>query len=95
MNSDIEMLTLKLANHILENKTTIRATAKEFQIPKSTVHNYLNTHLKLLNHKLYVDVKKLMKENFQNKHIHGGASTKLKYQKLKNLINKNDEFELI
>ena len=43
---DIETLTLNLANYILENKTTIRATAKEFQIPKSTVHNYLNINLK-------------------------------------------------
>jgi len=34
-----------------------------------------------------------MEENFNIKHLHGGESTKLKYEALKKEINKNDEYE--
>ena len=87
--------TLELACYILENNTTIRATAAAFNIPKSTVHHDLNTRLKYIDYSLYKKVKKLLENNFNIKHIHGGESTKLKYQKLKSEINKNDEIEAI
>lgn len=87
--------TLKLAYYILENQTTIRATAKIFGIPKSTVHHDLSTKLKYINYPLFIQVKKLLQDNFNVKHIHGGESTKLKYEKLKNQINKNDEIAAI
>ena len=88
-------LILNLAYYILENKTTVRATAKVFNIPKSTVHNNLSYKLKSINHTLYLQVKKLMENNFKIKHIHGGESTKRKYQILKQNINIIDEIEAI
>lgn len=87
--------TLKLAYYILEKQTTIRATAKVFGIPKSTVHHDLSTKLKYINYSLFKEVKQLLKKNFNIKHIHGGESTKLKYQKLKNEININDKISAI
>lgn len=86
-------LILEMAEYILTNQTTIRATAKYFNIPKSTVHNYLSTRLKNINHKIYKEVQNLMEENFNIKHIHGGESTKRKYEKLKENININDKYE--
>lgn len=74
---------LEMAYYILENKSTIRATAKFFNTPKSTVHHNLSFKLKYINYNLYIEVKKLLDENFKIKHIHGGESTKNKYQKLK------------
>lgn len=85
---------LILAHYILDNRTTIRATAKAFNIPKSTVHNYLSTKLKHIDFNLYKQVQKLMDENFSVKHLHGGESTKHKYAQLKNEINKYDESEI-
>jgi len=84
-----------LAYYILEHHTTIRATASAFGMAKSTVHHDLSTKLKHINKPLYLEVKKLLDENFNNKHIHGGESTKLKYQKLRENINVNDEIEAI
>lgn len=92
---DLDERTIMLANYILENRTTIRATAKVFNIPKSTVHHDLSTKLKYLNYSLYKEVKKLMDENFSIKHLHGGESTKQKYEALKKEINKNDVYENI
>lgn len=86
---------LKLAHHILEHKTTIRGTAQAFGIPKSTVHHDLSTKLKFIDYPLYKEVKNLLEENFNIKHIHGGESTRLKYLKLKKEINKNDEIEAL
>ncbi|MBQ9796051.1 MAG: sporulation transcriptional regulator SpoIIID [Clostridia bacterium] len=94
-NYSNEELILEMANYILENHTTIRATAKVFNTPKSTVHHNLSCKLKYINYQLYKKVKKLLEENFQIKHIHGGASTKYKYQKLKQEININDEIEIL
>lgn len=94
-NQDLEQQILQMAHHIIENKSTIRATANAFCKPKSTVHHDLSTKLKYINLSLYNDVKKLLKHNFQNKHLHGGESTKNKYLKLKNCINKNDELDFI
>lgn len=86
---------IRMAYYILENNTTIRATAKEFNIPKSTVHHNLSVKLKYINLPLHKQVGQLLKNNFEIKHIHGGESTKIKYQKLKQVINKNDEAEFI
>ena len=92
-NFDNNERVLMLANYILDNHTTIRATAKEFNIPKSTVHHDLSNKLKYINYSLFKQVKKLLDENFNIKHIHGGISTKIKYEKLKAEINKNDELD--
>lgn len=92
-NYDNNERIISMANFILENHTTIRATAKEFNIPKSTVHHDLSTKLKYINYSLFKEVKKLLEENFNIKHIHGGMSTKNKYEKLKSAINKNDELD--
>lgn len=94
-NIDNEKLIISQAYYILENQTTIRETAKAFNIPKSTIHHNLSVKLKYINFALYKDVKKLLENNFKYKHIHGGESTRIKYENLKKLINKNDEFELI
>ena len=47
---------IKMAYYILENNTTIRATAKAFNTPKSTVHHNLSVKLKYINYSLYKEV---------------------------------------
>ena len=38
MNADIEERVVNIANYIIENKSTVRAAAKVFNVSKSTVH---------------------------------------------------------
>ncbi len=90
---DLDDRAIELAYYILDNHTTIRATAKQFGIPKSTVHHDLSVKLKYINYRLYLEVKQLLEENFSIKHIHGGESTRQKYAMLKKEINKNDEYD--
>ena len=71
----------EFARYILDNDSTIRKTAMYFHISKSTVHNDVSKKLKSENYLLYLEVKKVLTKNFNEKHIRGGYSTKLKYQK--------------
>lgn len=92
-NFDYNERVLSLAYYILENQSTIRATAHAFKLAKSTVHHDLSYKLKYINYSLYKDVKKLLDHNFKIKHLHGGESTKLKYKQLNGNININDKIE--
>jgi putative DeoR family transcriptional regulator (stage III sporulation protein D) len=71
----------RFAQYILDNNSTIRKTAKYFNISKSTVHNDVSKKLRIYNYPLYKKVKKILIINFNEKHIRGGNSTKLKYEK--------------
>lgn len=90
---DYDERTITLATYILEHQTTIRATAKVFEMPKSTVHHDLSVKLKYINYPLYLEVKKLLEENFSVKHIHGGESTRHKYEQLKRHVSEQEENE--
>lgn len=75
----------QFANYILLHQTTIRKTALAFNISKSTVHNDLSKRLKRIDLSLYLNVKKLLDENFNLRHVRGGEATKQKYLNYKNL----------
>lgn len=83
MKAYIKDRTLSVADYILNTKNTIRQTAKVFNLSKSTVHNDLSKRLYKVDKQLYKEVKKLLDINFNEKHLRGGNSTKLKYQKEK------------
>lgn len=93
-NQNLDERTLLFADYILENNCTIRTASKFFNIPKSTIHNNLQSRLKYIDYSKYIKLQKLLDENFNTKHIHGGESTKLKYLALKKEINKNDLYEI-
>jgi putative DeoR family transcriptional regulator (stage III sporulation protein D) len=79
---DISKRVIKEAEHIIETKETIRETAKKFKISKSTVHKDLQERLIKIDKSLSEDVKKILKEHIDTRHIRGGESTKKKYLKL-------------
>lgn len=79
MYQDVYLRTLEYAWYIVENNTTIRATAKKFGVAKSTVHYDLKNRLKYYDKDLYFRVKEILQVNFNEKHIRGGLATKQKY----------------
>lgn len=78
----LEDRCLKLGEYILEHKGTVRSTAKAFHISKSTVHKDVTTRLSSLDHALYTEVKKILEQNKQERHIRGGLATREKYRKI-------------
>ena len=75
---------IRESNYIIETEDTIRNTAKVFHISKSTVHKDLNKRLKEIDIKKYELIEEILKKHIKIRHILGGISTKLKYDKLKN-----------
>lgn len=69
-----------LGEYILKNKATVRRTAKQFGISKSTVHKDVSQKLKITNPRLYNQVKEILEENKAQRHIRGGLATKHKYE---------------
>ena len=68
-----------LATYLVENKTTVRAVAKKFDISKSTVHKDITGMLPKVNRPLYIEVRKILEQNKQERHLRGGEATKRKY----------------
>lgn len=84
---DIYSRCKQLAIYIIVNNSTIRKTAKEFGMAKSTVHYDVTYRLKGVDYALFLQVQKVLKINFEEKHIRGGMSTKHKYE----LLRKNSK----
>lgn len=78
--------TIAEGEYILKTKCTVRECAKIMDISKSTVHSDINERLVLLDRMLYDEVKKILVENFSERHIRGGISTREKFAKKKSTI---------
>ena len=79
MYDDIYLRTIDYALYIIDNNATIRQTARKFNVAKSTVHYDLKNRLKIYDKELYLRVKKILQNNFEEKHLRGGFATKQKY----------------
>ena len=77
--SDIDERAKLLATYIIETKSTVRQTAKKFNISKSTVHKDISERLEKVNTSLARDAKKVLEINKAERHIRGGMATKRKY----------------
>lgn len=71
-----------LGEYLVANKSTVRSVANKFGISKSTVHKDITQILKNQNKSLYKEVKCILEQNKQERHLRGGEATKLKYELL-------------
>ena len=79
--NSIEERCEKLATYLIENKSTVRETAKIFCISKSTVHKDITDKLPKINLSLYEEAEKILQLNKSVRHLRGGEATKRKYLK--------------
>ena len=80
---DIEERAKILAVYIIETGSTVRQTAKKFNISKSTVHKDIAERLEKINPSLASEAKKVLEVNKAERHIRGGLATKIKYESSK------------
>ena len=76
MSKHIIKRVLDVANHIINTKDTIRNTAKKFNISKSTVHKDIQERLIEIDINKYKQIKRIMNEHIETRHIKGGESTR-------------------
>ena len=79
MKEYIEKRAIDIANYIVEHNTTVRQTAKQFGISKSTVHKDVAERLVSINPALAAEARKVLDMNKSERHIRGGLATKEKY----------------
>lgn len=79
MKGYIEERVINAAKYIVENKTTVRATALHLGVSKSTIHKDITERLEKINKSLYNKVRRLLNKNKNEKHLRGGLATKNKY----------------
>ena len=80
MTDTIEQRACALAVYMIEHGATVRAAAKHFGISKSTVHKDLQQRLPSYNNALYQQVRVILEQNKQERHIRGGLATRQKYK---------------
>ena len=80
MEDNLKKRACELAVYMIENGATVRAAAKKFGISKSTVHKDLSHRLQHYNYALYLQVRKILDLNKQERHIRGGLATRKKYK---------------
>ena len=83
MKGIVEERAVELGEYIIQNKATVRKTAKKFGVSKSTVHKDVSERLKYINLKLYKQVKDVLEINKSQRHIRGGLATKNKYENIR------------
>lgn len=79
MKDYIEARAVEIANYIIDNNATVRQTAKQFGISKSTVHKDVADRLVQLNPTLAAKARVVLDINKSERHIRGGLATKEKY----------------
>ena len=70
---------MEIADYIIENNATVRQTAKQFRISKSTVHKDVTERLLQINPSLAREARKVLDMNKSERHIRGGMATREKY----------------
>lgn len=80
MDLSLNDRAVMLGRYIIENKATVRDTAKKFGVSKSTVHKDVTYRLKSVNPSIYRSVRRILDQNKSERHIRGGLATKHKYE---------------
>ena len=79
MKEYIEERAVEIAYYIIEHSATVRQTAKQFGISKSTVHKDVTERLLQINPSLAAEARKVLDTNKSERHIRGGLATREKY----------------
>ena len=85
MNKKITKRVIDIADYIIETKNTIRQTAKKFKVSKSTVHKDIKERLYEIDKEKHNNIKKIMHEHLEIRHIKGGESTRQLFLRKKQL----------
>lgn len=78
MKEYIEERAVAIANYIIANNATVRQTAQNFGVSKSTVHKDCVERMNEINASLAAEVRKVLDINKSERHIQGRTCYKEK-----------------
>jgi putative DeoR family transcriptional regulator, stage III sporulation protein D len=79
LNDHIKNRAIKIGEHVLVTKDTIRTTGKKFGVARSTVYRDITERLPKINKELAIKVNEVLEFNKTVRHIRDGEATKKKY----------------
>ena len=79
MKDYIEERAVEIAAYLIDNNATVRQTAKQFRVSKSTVHKDVTERLIQIRPMMAAKARKVLDMNKSERHIRGGLATKEKY----------------
>lgn len=79
MRRDVYDRVLEEAKYLVSSGSTIRETARVFDVSKSTVHKDMRDRLPLIDNNMYNEVSSILEYHIDIKHIRGGEATKRKF----------------
>ena len=79
MKDYISERAVRIANYIIQNNATVRQTAQNFGVSKSTVHKDVAERLLYIYPHLAAEARKVLDVNKSERHIRGGLATREKY----------------
>ena len=83
MKDYIEERAIEIATYIIEHNATVRQTARQFGISKSTVHKDVTERLLTINPVLARQARMVLDVNKSERHIRGGMATREKYRHIR------------
>lgn len=82
---------LNEAIYIIKTKKTVREMSKVFGVSKSTIHKDLAYRLREIDSCLYDEVRAILDQHRQERHLRGGAATCEKYRKIRECSEHDEE----
>ncbi len=79
MKGNPEERAVRLGEYIAQTHATVRAAAKAFGVSKSTVHKDVTIRLRQLDRELFGQVRAVLQNNKDERHLRGGMATRHKY----------------
>ena len=80
MKDYIEERAIEIAKYIISSKCTVRDAATIFGVSKSTVHKDVTERLPDISRPIALQVRDVLDNNLDERHIRGGRATKMKYR---------------
>lgn len=81
LSKQIADRTIEAGYYIADNNATIRETAKKFGLSKSVVFVDVAKRLQYIDFPLSLRVREVLDYNKLQRHLRGGAATRMKYKK--------------
>lgn len=79
----INQRVIETAIYFINNEATVRETAKQFGVSKTTTHKDLTERFPRINRLLYEQVNNILEKNKQERHMRGGIATQEKFKEMK------------
>lgn len=80
---EMESRVLNITKFIIDTKSTVRATAKQFGVSKTTVYRYVTERILEINPSLAKEVEKVLIYNKKQRYLRGAEATRKKWLEIR------------